>query len=89
MTSGSIIHMDLHKSNNKLIRSWNTFGAWTSHGHTRIHKIHHGLDLGEVIIFLLIIFSMISHRGYIQMSFCPRIPKLGISKLSKLRLLTL
>jgi len=34
-----------------------------------------------------IIFFVIFHMGYIQMSFCPRIPKLGFSKFPKLGLL--
>ncbi len=29
------------------MHSWNTFGAQTSHGQTRIHKIHHKPDSGE------------------------------------------
>jgi hypothetical protein len=33
-------------------------------------------------------FSMISHEGCIQMSFCLRIPKLGVPKFSKLELPT-
>jgi hypothetical protein len=37
------------------VRSWNIFGARTSHGQTQIHKIHHGLDLGEATTFSLII----------------------------------
>jgi hypothetical protein len=47
------------------------------------------LGFGEVTTFPLIILSMISHRGYIQMSFCPRIPKLGVSKFWKLGFLAL
>jgi hypothetical protein len=70
-----------------LVRSWNLFGAWTNHGHTRIHKTHHDFDLGEVTTFPLIVFFVISHRGYIQMSFCFGIPKLGVSKFPKLGLL--
>jgi len=49
--------------------------------HTRIHKTHHSSDLGEAITFPLIIFSVISYGGYIQMSFCfgsPEIPKIEI-----------
>ncbi len=48
MTSGSIIHMDLHKPSNKLVFcNWSTFGARTSHEQTQTHKIHHSPDLGE------------------------------------------
>jgi hypothetical protein len=66
--------------------SWSTFGARTSHGHTWTHKIHHGLDLGKASSFPFIIFFVISHGGYIQMSFCLGIPKLRISKFLKLGL---
>jgi len=68
------------------MHGWSTFGAWTNHGHTRTHKTHHGLDLGEVNTFPVIILSMISHKGYIQMAFCPRTPNLGISNFPKLGL---
>jgi hypothetical protein len=70
-----------------LVHSWNTFGAWTSHGHTQTHKTHHGSNLGEATTFPLILFSMISRRGYIQMSFFPETLKLGLPKLPKLGLL--
>jgi hypothetical protein len=39
-------------------------------------KIHHGLDLGEATTFPLIVFSMPSHGANIEMSFCPKTPKL-------------
>jgi hypothetical protein len=52
-----------------------TFGAQMSYEHTWTHKTHHDSDLGETTTFPLIIFSMISHRGYISMSFCPKTPK--------------
>ncbi len=85
MTNGSIIHMDLHKPNNNWsMCSWSTFGAWTNHGQTWIHKIHHDPDLGEATTFPLIIFSMPTHGACTQMSFCLGTPKLGIPKLSKL-----
>jgi len=64
----------------------NIFNAWTNHGHTWTHKIHHDLNLGEAITFPFIIFYVISHVGYIQMTFCPRTPKLGVSKFPKLGL---
>jgi hypothetical protein len=69
------------------VRSWSTFDAWTHHEHTRIHKTHHGPDLGEATTFPLVIFFVISRRAYIQMSFCPKTLKLGIPKFSKLGLL--
>jgi len=64
----------------------NTFGARMNHKHTRTNKTYHCLNLGEATTFPLIVFSMISHKGYIQMSFCPRTPKLGVLKLPKLGL---
>jgi len=61
------------------VHSWNTFGA-------RIHKTHHGSDLGETTTFPLILFSMLSHGACTKMSFCFGTPKLGILKFSKLGL---
>ncbi len=61
------------------MRSWNTFGAWTSHGHIQPHKTHHNPNLETT--FPIILFFVINHGGYIQMSFCPKspkIPKIGI-----------
>ncbi len=55
------------------------------HGFTR----HRGLDLGEAITFPLILFFVINHGGCIQMSFCLKTPKLGVSKFPKLGLPTL
>jgi hypothetical protein len=55
------------------MHSWNIFGAWMSHKHTRTHKTHHSPNVGEATTFPLIVFFMISHRGYIQMSFCLKI----------------
>jgi hypothetical protein len=74
------------------MRTWSTFGARTSHRQTRTHKIHkthHGPDLKEAITFPPIIFSVLGHGAYTQMSFCsrtlnlgvPRFPKLGLSRL--------
>jgi hypothetical protein len=72
-----------------LVHGWNIFGASTSHEHTQIHKAHHGLVLREITTFPTIAFSMISHGGCIQMSFCPMTLKLGVSKFPKLGLLIL
>jgi len=69
------------------MHSSSIFGAQMNHMHTWIHNIHHNLDLGETITFPLIVFIVISHGGYIQISFCPRTLKLGVSKFSKLGLL--
>jgi hypothetical protein len=68
-----------------LVHGWSIFGVQTRHEHTWTHKTHHGLDLGEATTFPLIVFSVISHGGYIQTSFCPKIPKLGVLKFPKLR----
>ncbi len=58
-----------------LMHSWSIFGAKTSHGQTQTHKTHHGPDLGETTTFLLIVYSVPSHRTNTQMTFC-----LGTSK---------
>jgi hypothetical protein len=68
------------------MHNWSTFGAWTNQGHTRTHKIHHIPNLGEATTLPLIVLFFISHRGYIQMSFCPMTPKLGVTKFPKLGL---
>ncbi len=44
-------------------------GIWT-------HLTHHGPDSGEATTFPLIVFSAALHRGYIQMAFFPKTPKL-------------
>jgi hypothetical protein len=76
LISNSIIHMDMHKPNNKLVSAWlEHFDAWTSHGQTRTHKIHHSLSLVEATTFPLIVFSMPNHGASTQMSFCPETPK--------------
>jgi hypothetical protein len=63
-----------------------SFGAWTNYKQTQIHKTHHGLDFGEATTFPLIVFYVPSHKTSTQMSFCLRIPKLGVSKFPKLGL---
>ncbi len=57
------------------MHSWSTFGARTSHGQTRTHKIHHSLDLGEATTFSLIIYFVLGHGTSTQMSFCLEILK--------------
>jgi hypothetical protein len=52
-----------------------------NHGQTWTHKTHHGSNLGEATTFPLLVFSVISHGGYIQMSFCLGTHKLGIPKI--------
>jgi hypothetical protein len=71
------------------MHSWSTFGAQMSHGHTQTHKIHHNPNLEETTTFPLIIFFVINHGSYIQMSFFPKTPKLGVPKFPKSRLLEL
>jgi hypothetical protein len=73
MISGSTIHMGLHKPNNKfwLVCSCSTFGAQTSHGHTRTHKIHHVPDLGEATTFPLKIFFVLGHGATPNCHFVP------------------
>ncbi len=83
MTSNSITHTDLHKLNNKLVNAYlKHFGAQMKHGQTqihKIHKIHHGLNLGEATTFPLIVYFVLGHRTSTQMSFCFGIPKCGVS----------
>jgi hypothetical protein len=71
------------------MHGWSTFGAWMNHGHTWIHKTHHDPNLKEATSFPLIILFVISHGGYIQMSFCPNTLKLKFSKFSKLGFMAL
>jgi hypothetical protein len=47
----------------------------TSHGQIRIHKTHHGSNLGEATTFPFILYSMPLHEAHIQMAFCPETPK--------------
>jgi hypothetical protein len=54
-----------------------TFGAKKSHGQIRIHKTHHGPDLGEAITFPLIVYSAPLHEAHIQMAFCPESPEIA------------
>jgi hypothetical protein len=54
----------------------NIFDAWTSHGQTWTHKIHHDPDLGEATTFPFIVFFVPGHGASTQMSFCPGFPKL-------------
>jgi len=76
LTSHSIIHANLHKPNNKLVSALlEHFGARTNHKQTQIHKIHHGLDLGEAITFALMVYFMLGCVTNTQMSFCPGTPK--------------
>ncbi len=69
-----------------LVLCWNTFGARTSHGRLRTHKIHHGPNSREATTFPHILYSTPLREGYIQMAFClrtPKVPKLPKSKLSQ------
>jgi hypothetical protein len=49
--------------------SLNTFGAKMNHSQTRIHKTHHGPNLGEATTFPLIGYSVPLHEAHIQMTF--------------------
>jgi hypothetical protein len=69
------------------MHNWNTFGARTNHKQTRTHKIYHSLDLGEATTFPLIVFYVLGHGAYTQMSFCLGTPNLGILKFPKWGLL--
>jgi hypothetical protein len=85
LTSKSVIHMDLHKPNNKLVNvQLEQFGAQMNHKQTRIHKTHHGPNLGEATIFPLIVYSMLGHGTSTQMSFCLGTPN-GSPKIPKVR----
>jgi hypothetical protein len=66
------------------MHSWSIFYAETSHGHTWIHKIHHGPNLGEATTFPFIVLSMIGHGAAPKCHFpqdsqvkSPKIPKIG------------
>jgi hypothetical protein len=67
----------------------NTFGARMSHKQTRTHKIHHDPYFGEATTFPLIVFFVLGHGAYTQMSFCLGTPNFGVPKFPKLRLLQL
>jgi hypothetical protein len=58
------------------MHSWSIFGAWTSHGQTQTHLIHHSMDLKEATTFPLIVFYVLGHGASTQMSFCIETPKL-------------
>jgi hypothetical protein len=57
------------------VHSWSTFGVRTNHTQTRIHKIHHGPDLGKATTFPLIVYFVPLHEAHIQMAFCFGTPK--------------
>jgi hypothetical protein len=59
------------------MHSWSIFDAQTSHRHTRIHKIQHGLDLGEATTFPL---QQCCKELFNQMSFDPYNYSLKIRK---------
>ncbi len=77
----SIVHMGLHKPNNKLVNAqleqfWCTDKPWA---HTNSQDSPRP-RLGGSHHLPFIVFSMINHKGYIQMSFCPKIDPLGTLK---------
>jgi len=59
---------------------WSQNGAYISHGLIHIHKIHHRLYLEGVITFLLVVYYVGFHMGYIKF-FCSRFSSIS-SKLS-------
>jgi hypothetical protein len=63
---------------------WGTFSARTNHGQTRVHKTHHGPDLGEAITFLLIVFF--TNGPTPKCHFVSRLPSES-SKIPKIRTL--
>jgi hypothetical protein len=78
MTSGSIIHMNLHKPNNKLVNVWLEHFWCTDKPQAYTYSQDSpGLNLGEATTFPLIVFFVPSHRACIQMSFCPGSPEIG------------
>ncbi len=56
------------------MRSLNTFDAKMSHEQTWTHKTHHGPNLGDHHLPLIVYFVPL-HEAHIQMAFCPRTPK--------------
>ncbi len=60
------------------MHNWSTFDAWTY-----TNSLTMAQNLGEPINFSFILFSMISHKGCIKMSFCRRTLKLGVPKFLK------
>jgi hypothetical protein len=85
--SESITRTDLHKPNNKLVNMqlehfWCSDKPWALMNSQdspppKLGGNHH-LPLYN--------FFVTSHKGYIQMSLCPKTSKLGVPKFSKLRL---
>jgi hypothetical protein len=78
LTSNSIIRRTCtNQTTSWLMHSWSTFGAWTSHGQTRTHKIHHGPTLGEATTFPFVIYSVLGHGTNTQVGVL-KFPKLGL-----------
>jgi hypothetical protein len=63
------------------MHSWNTFGAWTNHGHTPTHKTHNGSNLGETTTFPFIVFFMsnhgVAHKCYFSRDSQVESPEIG------------
>jgi hypothetical protein len=57
------------------MHSCNIFGVRTSHGQPRIHKIHHGPNLGEATTLPFIVCCVPLHEAHTQMAFSPKTPK--------------
>jgi hypothetical protein len=75
MTSNQSLTWTYTNQTSWLVHNLNTFGVKTNHGQTHIHKTHHNPDLGESIIFPLIVYFVPGHDTNTQMAFCPGTPK--------------
>jgi hypothetical protein len=51
-----------------------------NHKQTRIHKIHHGPNLGEATTFPFIVYFVVGHMTNIQMTFCPGSPEIPTTR---------
>jgi hypothetical protein len=87
MTSRSIIHMNLHKPNNKLVNVYLEHFWCTNKSRANTDSQDSPRPgLGEATTFPLIVIFVPNHGAYTQMSFCPETPNLRIPKFSKLGL---
>jgi hypothetical protein len=88
-SQASITHLNLQKPNTRrLVHSWSTFGARTSHGQPQTLKTHHGPNLGETTTFppysILCSSSPGPHpNGFLSEDFqmgIPKFPQLGFPR---------
>jgi hypothetical protein len=86
----SLTHMGLHKTHTRrLVHSWSTFGARTSHEQHRHTRLTTARTWGETTTFPLIVYSTFVHGTSIQMDFLSQDFQVGVLKSPKLRLLQL